>query len=150
MSFTFRRMTRGWSTGIPYSRGRNGIRTREYGSRAHTYHSESVSRSASTAVTDGAGATGDSTGMTVTYFITTICTFPGATRFTTGTLITEGEARGASQQTCSAERAATAGDLTNVPAKRPGLSIAHRKPGDIRSLEARAAFAPALSAATAM
>ena len=57
---------RGWFTDIPLAPGRAGIRIPESGLAARTSRSESASESASSAVSDGAGVTGDSTGITTT------------------------------------------------------------------------------------
>ena len=64
MSFTSPRMIRGWFTEIPSWRGRDGTRIPESGLAARTSRLEWASESASSAVLDGAGVTGDSIGMT--------------------------------------------------------------------------------------
>ena len=82
---------RGSFTEVPSVRGRDGIRIRESGMAAPTFPSGSVSESASSAATAGAGVAGASIGTTTTRFITTTGTTQPAERFTTGTLTT-GEA----------------------------------------------------------
>ena len=123
MLFTFPRMIRGWFTDIPYSRGRGGTHIPESGMTAHTSHLESASGLASSGVSDGAGPTGDSIGITDTQFITTTGTTPEAPRFTTGTITTEEEASAADLQLAPTQatglRAATsaeAAEFTTVPA----------------------------------
>ena len=84
--------------GYPIVAWPGGTRIPESGMAGRTFHSESASESASSAVLDGAGLIGDSIGITDTQFITTAGTTPGAPRFTTGTITTEEEARAADLQ----------------------------------------------------
>jgi len=88
-------MILGWFTEIPCTRGRDGTRIRESGLAAHTSRSEWGSGSAGTGALDGAGITGDSTGVADTECMAAAGTTLAATRFTTGTVITEEEASGA-------------------------------------------------------
>src|SRR5208337_3056053 len=87
-----RPITRGWFTAIPSWLGRDGIRIREFGLAARISISESASESAGTAALAGAGAIGDSIGITDTQGITAAGTTPEAERFITGATTTEEEA----------------------------------------------------------
>ena len=75
---------------------------------ARISRSGSASESASSVVLDGAGAIGDSIGITTTRFITTTGTTRGASRSTTGTVSTEGEA-------CEAALTAPAAEFATGP-----------------------------------
>jgi len=81
---------RGWFTDIQLLRGQDGIHIRESGLAALTSHLESASLSGGMEVSDGDGAIGGSTGITITRSITTGGITPGAERFTTGVLLAEG------------------------------------------------------------
>lgn len=132
MSFTFLRMIRGWFTGPPYCGGRDGARTLGSSMTARTYRLESASASVSSVGLDGAGPTGDSTGITDTLFLITTGINPEAARFTTGAITFEEEARAAALQPVPTQvtnlRAATSPDAAAFLAAReqhrPGLSTA--------------------------
>lgn len=165
-------MIPGWFTEVPSWRGRDGTRIPESGMAVLTSRSELVSESVSSAAMDGAGLAGDLTGMTDTRPITTTGTTPGATRFTTATIITVEEASAAMLRPSAADLAATAEEDVLASAKRAGLppetsagavrvSTVPAQPPDLsketnRLLEdtlhpaARAASTPAPSAATIM
>src|ERR1039458_9100885 len=86
MWFTSRPMTRGRFTDIPSWRGRDGTRIPESGLEARISHSGLVSESGGSAVLDGDGIIGDSTGITTLCCLTTAGISPGAPRFTTGAI----------------------------------------------------------------
>src|SRR5271154_2359676 len=104
MSFTSRPTTRGWSTALPLGRGLTGIPIPESGMAALTSRSESALESVSTAVSGGAGTTGDLIGTTTTPSITTTATTPGAPPSITGTVTTEEEATAAASTIARALR----------------------------------------------
>jgi hypothetical protein len=118
------------------SRGRAGIPIRAFGMKGRRSSSELASASDFLVTTDGAGTTGVSTGIITTRFSITRRITHQARRFITATDSIEAEAS-AVFTTALKERhslsAATAGLLAAMP-----------------SLAARAAFAPARSAASAM
>src|SRR5208282_753934 len=152
MWFMSPRTIPGWFTDIPSSPGRAGTHIPESGLAAPTFRSESVLESASSEVMDGAGAIGDLIGTTVTQFITTTGTTPGATRFTTGAITTAAEASGELQGTCSAARTATAAaESTTGPAGlRDRSKETPRLLEDSLRLGVKAASGRALSATTTM
>src|ERR1700727_2336905 len=81
-------MIRGWSTEIPSSRGRGGIRIPASGLAVRLCRSDSASESVGSAALDGAGAIGDSTGITITQLLIMVGTTLGAPRSTTETTTT--------------------------------------------------------------
>jgi hypothetical protein len=89
MRFTFPRMIRGWFMEVPWWRGRAGIRIPASGLAAPICRGVQASESAGLEVLDGAGVTGDSTGITTTQCTTTAGTTPGAERFITGAVLRE-------------------------------------------------------------
>jgi hypothetical protein len=76
-------MIRGWFMDIRWWRGRDGIRILESGLAGRISHLELALGSGGGAALDGDGATGDSTGITITRSITTTDTTRGAPRFIT-------------------------------------------------------------------
>jgi hypothetical protein len=95
-------MIRGWFTEASYRHGRDSTRIPEFGLAARTSRSES----AGSEVLDGAGAIGDSIGVAITQLLAAAGTTPGATRFITGTPITEAGACAAELTTVVEPRAA--------------------------------------------
>src|SRR5208337_52939 len=108
-----RPITRGWITAIPSWLGRDGIRIREFGLAARISISESASESAGTAALAGAGAIGDSIGITDTQGITAAGTTPEAARFITGATTTE-------EQTGAAELTAVRAEFTPASTRGTG------------------------------
>jgi len=167
MSFTSRRMIRGWLTEVPSWRGRDGTRIPAFGMAARTSPSEWASESATTGVLDGAGIAGDLIGTTDMQLLAAAGITPGATRFITGTPTTEVEGRAAELITAatstgaeaqavefptaatSTEAGGAAADFPAVPAQRTGLSTAtSRRREDTLHPAVRAALARAPSAAS--
>ena len=122
---------------VPSWPGQDGTHIPESGMAARISPSEPVSESASSEVMDGAGIIGEPIGITTTQFITTTDTTPAAERFITGT---PSIAVGASAAECSRGPVPWAGLSTEIA----------RLPEVTRHLMARAASAPAPSAATTM
>src|SRR5271157_4163289 len=89
MWFTFRPITPGWFTDIPSWLGRDGIRIPESGLAVRISISESASESAGTAALAGAGAIGDSIGITDTRCMAAAGITRTAERFITGATTTE-------------------------------------------------------------
>src|SRR6266852_4401215 len=134
---------------VPSWPGRDGTHIPASGMAVHIFPSGSVSESASSEVMDGAGVVGDSIGTTTTQFITTTGTTPIAERFITGTPSIAVEASVAEGLTGPEEASAAEG--STGPVQRAGLSTeTTRLPEVTRHLTARAASAPAPSAATTM
>lgn len=125
---------------------------------ARIFRSGSASESASLVVLDGAGAIGDSIGITTTPFITTTGITRGASRSTTGTVSTEGEACEAALTAPAAEFArglptalSGAAKFSTVPARRPGLSREAPRPlEDTLHHRVKAELVPVPSATMAM
>src|SRR5271168_836723 len=116
---------------------------------ARSSSSELDSESGGSAVLDGAGVIGDSTGITTTQFITTTGTTPGPQHSTTGTITIEEEASGASQRTWGAEKLAVAVMFTTARAEPPGLSMETTiRLEDTQNRAERAASIRTLSATT--
>ena len=137
MSCTFLHTIRGWFTDIRSWRGRDGIRTLEFGLAARICHSESASPSGGSEVLDGDGVIGDSTGITTTQGLTTAGITPGAEPFITGAVLHE-EKQGV-------------GELPAAPVRRLGLSTEiGRRLGDTPHHAARAAYVRAHLAVTVM
>ena len=114
-----------------------------------TFRSESVSESASTAVLDGDGVIGDSTGVADTRFIIAAGTTPGARRFTTEPISTA--AVSAAGQVCAPATLAGAAEFTTVPAQQPAhLAEMLARPEDTLNLAVRPAPARVRSVATIM
>src|SRR5580704_6976572 len=96
--------------------------------KARTSRSESVLESGFSEDLGGAGVIGDSIGTTTTQFIITTGTTRGAGRFTTGTISTEEEARGAPGDFVAVLtqgiglQTPGAGEFTTVREQRIGLS----------------------------
>jgi hypothetical protein len=108
----------------------------------HTFRSESASESGGSAVSDGAGAIGDSTGITITPCLTTADTFPVAQRFITGAISI------AAERTVAESIVA---ELSIVPVREPGLSAETTgPPADTPSPAAKAGSARVPSAATSV
>ena len=122
MSFMYLLTTHGWFTGIPLRHGRDGIRILESGLAGRIFRLDSVLESAGSAVLDGDGAIGDSTGTTITRSITTAGTTRGAERFTTATIITVEAWRGVELTALAGEPMAHAAEFTTVPAQVPDRS----------------------------
>src|SRR5208282_2631009 len=103
MWFTSRPITRGGFTDIPSRRGRDGIRTREFGLAARTSISGSASESVISEVLAGAGVIGDSIGVADTQCLAAAATTRGAERFITGAISTAEQARAAELTAVRAE-----------------------------------------------
>ena len=120
-----------------------------------TSPSESASESAGSEVLDGAGAIGDSIGITDTHCTTTAGTTPRAGHFITATTTTEVEARTEAEARTELEAHTEvevwAAEFITILGHRPDLS---RETGrlleDTRNRAVRAASAQALSVATTM
>ena len=148
MWFMSRRIIRGWFTDIPSWRGRDGIRIPESGLAARISHSDSASESVGSAVLDGAGVIGDSTGITDTQCLAAAGTTRGAERFITEAVSTAAEAYAAELMVRAAELMAHAADSGRQP---PGLSTeTGRRLEDTLNPAVRAAHARAPSAAMSM
>src|SRR5580693_4108960 len=85
MSFTFPPTIRGWSTVVRSLRGRAGIRIPASGLTGRSFPLASALASDGTAALDGAGAAGDSIGITATRFMAVDATIREAAHFTTAT-----------------------------------------------------------------
>jgi hypothetical protein len=108
----------------------------------HTFRSESASESGGSAVSDGAGVIGDSTGITITPCLTTADTFPVAQRFITGAISI------AAERTVAESAVA---ELSIVPVREPGLSAETTgPPADTPRPAAKAGSARVPSAATSV
>src|ERR1700733_4665852 len=132
--FMFRPMIPGWFTAIPSWPGRDGIRTLESGSAALICRSVSASESAGLAGSDGAGDTGDLTGIITTRSSITAAISHIAGRSITGATSAAVESRVAQPSMAEWERG---------PSKE-----AARRLADTRRLAGRAAYVRAPSAAT--
>src|SRR5208282_5894473 len=144
MWFTSRRITHGWFTDIPSWLGRAGIRTRESGLGGRIFRSDSVSESAGSAVLDGDGVIGASTGITTPCCLTTAGTSHGAELFIIGAITTGAALR-------AGVLMAHAPELITIPERGPGLSTeTGRRLADTQHLTARAASTRAHTVAMAM
>src|ERR1700727_389065 len=115
-------MLRGWSTEIPSSPGRGGIHIRASGLAVRTCLSDSASESVGSAALGGAGAIGDSTGITTTQLLIMVGTTLGAPRSTTETTTTAVEPHtmdlmaGAAEFAWTTEEGGHSNETTRPPA----------------------------------
>ena len=110
MLFTFPHMTRGWFTEDQFIRGPDGTRTLASGLAGHTSRLDSDLELAGSAVMDGAGRTGDSTGMADIQSMGATDTTPGVERSTTETISTVQDA----DLTATADTEPTAVEFTTT------------------------------------
>src|SRR5208282_677537 len=138
----FRLMIRGRSMDIRSWRGRDGIRTLASGLAARICHLELGSELAGGEGMVGDGATGDSTGITITPCLTTAGITRRAERSTTEPISIGLEESGVEWG---------GAEVSTVPGLRPGRSTGtDRRLGDMQLLVGRAVCDRALSAATTM
>src|SRR5579872_7576345 len=86
-------MIRGWFTGVPSIRGRDGMHIREFGLEDLTCHSGLVLESGGSEVLGGAGDIGDLIGAAGIRFMAAAGISPAVQRFTTGAISTGVAAR---------------------------------------------------------
>ncbi len=104
-------------------RGRDGIRIQGFGLAVRILVSESASVLAGSEALDGAGAIGDSTGITDIRFMAVPGTIRGAERFITGTIFTTVELTERMEEPMAHTEALTAAaEFTTVRERVPGLS----------------------------
>lgn len=154
--------TRGWLMESLSTHGPGGIHIPEFGLAARSCRGVEASASAGSEVIDGAGTTGDSTGVADMQCTAAAGTTLGATRFITAAISTGQEAH-AGLTVCGAELdpmlipvtgprteiSEHAAELATVPAQRPGLSMEIPMPReDTRHPAVKEASDPAHLAAT--
>src|SRR5580698_2395593 len=122
---------------VPSWHGRGGTRIPESGTTVLSSRSDWASESGFSEDLAGAGAIGDSIGITATQFTITTGTTRGAEHFTTGAISTAGEGTGA-------------GDSTGPEEGRGRSTETGRPPEDMRNLTVRAVPARGPSVATSV